>query len=118
MQAAEPLRPTPLVLAVVVGAPLLLTAFALGFGSDVVAWCAPWTIVGAAPFVAGRRLALPVVLALASVALLAGAPPLAGLVAGAVAGALAERGARPLVALPAVLPVLLVALAALAAAFA
>ena len=116
MRAAHPTS-TALVVAVAIGAPALLTAFALGFGSDVVAWCAPWSIVGAAPFVAGRRLALPVVLALASVALLAGAAPLAGLVAGAGAGALAERGVRPLVALPTVLPAAVAALAALAVAF-
>ncbi len=116
MGAAQP-TPKALVLTVVVGAPALLTAFAFGFGSDVASWCAPWSIVGAAPFVAGRRLALPVVLALASVALLAGAAPLAGLVAGAIAGALADRGARPLVTLPVVFLGAAASLGALAVAF-
>jgi hypothetical protein len=96
------LRPgTGRVLAVVIGTPLLLLAIAFGLGTDVAAWCAPWALLGAAPFLGGQRIALPLVLVFAPLALLSGPAPFAGLAAGAVAGALAERGVRVSLALPA-----------------
>ena len=104
--------------AVALGAPLLLTAIAFGIGSDVALWCAPWSLLGATPWLAGRRIATPVVLALLPVALLAGPAPFAGLVGGALAGGLGNAGWRPLAALPAVPVGAAIALAVLSTAWA
>jgi hypothetical protein len=68
-------RRTATLAANIVGVPLALQAFALGLGSDVATWWAPWSIV-------------------------AGPAPLAGAAAGALAADIATRGARPRFVLP------------------
>jgi hypothetical protein len=86
--------------ATIAGLPLVLGALAVGGGTDVAAWAAPWALAGAAPYVFGVRAARVLVLALATVALIAGPAALIGLVSGVVAGEGAARGVRPLLALP------------------
>lgn len=86
--------------ATVAGLPLVLAAVALGLGTDVAAWAAPWALAGAAPYLLGTRAGRPFVLLGATVALIAGPAALVGLVGGVVAGECAARSVRPLVALP------------------
>jgi hypothetical protein len=86
--------------ATVTGLPLVLAAVALGLGTDVAAWAAPWALVGAAPYLLGTRAGRPLVLLGASLALVIGPAALVGLVGGVVAGECAARGVRPLVSLP------------------
>jgi hypothetical protein len=86
--------------ATVAGLPLVLAAVALGLGTDVAAWAAPWALAGAAPYLIGARAGRPLVLLGATIALIAGPAALVGLVGGVVAGECAARSVRPLVALP------------------
>lgn len=96
----EPIRRPATLAAGVLGVPLALQAFALGFGSDVATWWTPWALAAALPYLLGARTGRPIALALASVALVAGPAPLAGVAAGALAGDLASRGVRPRYVLP------------------
>jgi hypothetical protein len=89
----------------VLGAPLALQAFALGIGSDVAAWWAPWALAAAVPYLFGPRPGRVGALVVACVALIAGPAPLAGAAAGALAADIATRGVRPRYALPAALAV-------------
>ncbi len=86
--------------ATVAGLPLVLGAVAIGAGTDVAAWAAPWALAGAAPYLLGARAGRLLVLVLGVIALVAGPAPLVGLVGGVVAGEGAARGVRPLLALP------------------
>ena len=90
----------PNVAANVLGAPLALQAFALGIGSDVAAWWAPWALAAALPYLFGPRPGRVGALVVACVALVAGPAPLAGAAAGALAADIATRGVRPRYALP------------------
>ena len=58
-ELAAELAPPPDLLprraATVAGLPLVLAALALGLGTDVAAWAAPWALVGAAPYLLGPR---------------------------------------------------------------
>jgi hypothetical protein len=95
----------PNVAANVLGVPLALQAFALGIGSDVAAWWAPWALAAAVPYLFGARAGRVGTLVIACIALVAGPAPLAGAVAGALAADVACRGVRPRYALPAALVV-------------
>jgi hypothetical protein len=99
-QAADLPYARPSATATIAGLPLVLAAVALGLGTDVAAWAAPWALVGAAPYLLGSRCARPIALLGATVALVAGPAALVGLVGGLVAGECAARSVRPLLALP------------------
>ena len=87
------------------GVPLALQAFALGIGSDVAAWWAPWALAAALPYLFGVRSGRAGTLVIACIALIAGPAPLAGAAAGALCADIASRGVRPRYALPAALGV-------------
>jgi hypothetical protein len=93
----------PNLVANVLGVPLALQAFALGIGSDVAAWWAPWALAAAVPYLFGARPGRVGALVIACVALVAGPAPLAGVAAGALAADIATRGVRPRYAMPAAL---------------
>jgi hypothetical protein len=93
----------PNLVANVLGVPLALQAFALGIGSDVAAWWAPWALAAAVPYLFGARPGRVGALVIACVALIAGPAPLAGAAAGALAADIATRGVRPRYAMPAAL---------------
>jgi hypothetical protein len=103
-ELAPELAPPPDLLprraATVAGLPLVLAALALGLGTDVAAWAAPWALVGAAPYLLGPRAGRMTALAAGCVALIVGPAALVGMVGGVVAGEGAARGLRPLVTLP------------------
>jgi hypothetical protein len=102
--APEALRSRwPNLAANVLGVPLALQAFAMGIGSDVAAWWAPWALAAAVPYLFGPRPGRAGTLVIACIALIAGPAPLAGAVAGALAADIASRGVRPRYALPAAL---------------
>ena len=84
----------------VIGVPLALQAFALGLGSDVATWWAPWALAAALPYLFGARPGRVGALVIACIAIIAGPAPLAGTAAGALAADLATRGARPRFVLP------------------
>src|SRR5262249_2234962 len=84
----------------IVGVPLALQAFALGLGSDVATWWAPWSLAAALPFLFGARAGRAAAVVIACVAIVAGPAPLAGVAAGALAADIATRGARPRFVLP------------------
>lgn len=90
----------PNLVANVIGVPLALQAFALGFGSDVAAWWAPWALAAAVPYLFGARPGRVGALAIACIALIAGPAPLAGTAAGALAADIASRGVRPRYVVP------------------
>ena len=96
-------RRTATLAANIVGVPLALQAFALGLGSDVATWWAPWSLAAALPYLFGARAGRVGALVIACVAIVAGPAPLAGAVAGALAADIATRGARPRFVLPAAL---------------
>ena len=96
-------RRTATLAANVVGVPIALQAFALGLGSDVATWWAPWALAAALPYLFGARPGRVGALVIACIAVVAGPAPLAGSAAGALAADLASRGARPRFALPAAL---------------
>ena len=79
----------PNIAANVSGVPLALQAFALGIGSDVAAWWAPWALAAAVPYLFGARPGRVGALVIACVALVAGPAPLAGAAAGALAADIA-----------------------------
>ena len=96
-------RRTATLAANIVGVPLALQAFALGLGSDVATWWAPWALAAALPYLFGTRSGRVAAVVIACVAIVAGPAPLAGVAAGALAADIASRGARPRVVLPAAL---------------
>ena len=96
-------RRTATLAANVVGVPIALQAFALGLGSDVATWWAPWALAAALPYLFGARAGRAGALVIACIAVVAGPAPLAGVAAGALAADLATRGVRPRLALPAAL---------------
>jgi hypothetical protein len=100
-EAFRSLRPN--IAANVLGVPLALQAFAMGIGSDVAAWWAPWALAAAVPYLFGARPGRAGTLVIACIALIAGPAPLAGAAAGALAADIATRGVRPRYALPAAL---------------
>jgi len=85
--------PAPPLAAVVVGVPLVLEAFGAGLGTAVASWLAPWALAAAVPYATGRQPGRAVALVVATVALLAGAAPVAGAVAGLSGAELVSRGA-------------------------
>ena len=93
-------RRTATLAANIVGVPLALQAFALGLGSDVATWWAPWALAAALPYLFGARPGRIGALVIACIAIIAGPAPLAGAAAGALAADLATRGARPRFVLP------------------
>jgi hypothetical protein len=84
----------PDALVAVLSVPLVADAIAIGLGSDVAAWCAPWALLGSAPFLGGRRVGRCIAALLGGVALAVGVAPLAGLVGGVAAGEYVLRGGR------------------------
>ncbi len=108
----------PNLVANVLGVPLALQAFALGIGSDVAAWWAPWALAAAVPYLFGVRAGRAGTLVIACVALVAGPAPLAGAAAGALAADIASRGVRPRYAMPAALAVAIATSALLAVSIA
>jgi hypothetical protein len=111
-------RRTATLAANIVGVPLALQAFALGLGSDVATWWAPWSLAAALPFLFGARPGRIGALVIACVAMVAGPAPFAGTAAGALAADIATRGARPRFVLPAALCCALVTTSLLAVSLA
>ena len=87
-------RRTATLAANVVGVPIALQAFALGLGSDVATWWAPWALAAALPYLFGARPGRVGALVIACIAVVAGPAPLAGAAAGAVATGLMWRHRR------------------------
>jgi len=106
-QAVVPVHPlgadarrTATLAANIVGVPLALQAFALGLGSDVATWWAPWSLAAALPYLFGARVGRVAAIVIGCVAIVAGPAPVAGVAAGALAADIARRGARPRLVLP------------------
>ncbi len=117
MDRAAQARPivTPILIASIVGAPATLQALALGLGTEVAAWWAPWALAAALPYLFGPRPGRTAALLVAIVALIAGPAPVAGAIAGGLAAEVASRGVRPRYAVPLGVAVGFAALVVLAA---
>jgi hypothetical protein len=96
---AQPLV-RPILVATVLGAPATLQALAIGLGTEVAAWWAPWALAAGLPYLLGARPGRAAALMIAIVALVAGPAPAAGAIVGGLAAEGAARGVRPWRALP------------------